>query len=106
MPLDGVSEPLVLRRRAACPVPKTRVGRTDGKTAVPRDEYLKQETSYEKDKAEKGIPAGGYLIGRHPECGQCHPFICTNIRLTLARSYYQDTDSEQSALSFVLRKQG
>lgn len=71
VPLDGVSEPLVLRRRAACPVPQTKVGRTDGKSAVSRDEYLNQEESYEKEKAEKGIPAGGYLIGRHPECGQC-----------------------------------
>ncbi|CAD0020318.1 unnamed protein product [Aureobasidium pullulans] len=63
-------EPLVLRRRAACPVPQTKVGRTDGKSAVPRDEYLNQEESYEKEKADKGVPAGGYLIGRHPECGQ------------------------------------
>jgi len=68
VPLDGASEPLVLRRRAACPVPQTKVGRTDGKSAVSRDEYLKQEESYEEEKAEKGIPAGGYLIGRHPEC--------------------------------------
>lgn len=69
VPLDGVSEPLVLRRRAACPVPQTIVGRTDGKSSVPRDEYLKQEESYEKEKSNKGVPAGGYLIGRHPECG-------------------------------------
>lgn len=71
VPLDGVSEPLVLRRRAACPVPQSKVGRTDGKSAVSRDEYLNQEESYENEKAEKGVPAGGYLIGRHPECGQC-----------------------------------
>ncbi|KAG9874562.1 lanosterol 14-alpha-demethylase, partial [Aureobasidium melanogenum] len=68
VPLDGVSEPLVLRRRAACPVPQSKVGRTDGKSAVSRDEYLNQEESYEKEKADKGVPAGGYLIGRHPEC--------------------------------------
>jgi hypothetical protein len=83
VPLDGVSEPLVLRRRAACPVPQTKVGRTDGKSAVPRDEYLKQEESYEKEKAEKGIPAGGYLIGRHPECGQCYFSSRQGTRLTI-----------------------
>ena len=82
VPLDGVSEPLVLRRRAACPVPQTKVGRTDGKSAVSRDEYLNQEESYEKEKAEKGIPAGGYLIGRHPECGQCDSSSRKDARLT------------------------
>lgn len=83
VPLDGVSEPLVLRRRAACPVPQTKVGRTDGKSAVSRDEYLNQEESYEKEKAEKGIPAGGYLIGRHPECGQCDSSSSKDPRLTV-----------------------
>jgi hypothetical protein len=82
VPLDGVSEPLVLRRRAACPVPQTKVGRTDGKSAVSRDEYLNQEESYEEEKAEKGIPAGGYLIGRHPECGQCDSSSRQDVRLT------------------------
>jgi serine/threonine-protein kinase Chk2 len=82
VPLDGVSEPLVLRRRAACPVPQTKVGRTDGKSAVSRDEYLKQEESYEEEKAEKGIPAGGYLIGRHPECGQYNSSSTQGARLT------------------------
>ena len=71
IPLDGgpTDQPLVLRRRAACPVPQSKVGRTDGKSRVPKDEYVDQEESYENEKAEKGIPAGGYLIGRHPECG-------------------------------------
>ena len=82
VPLDGVSEPLVLRRRAACPVPQTKVGRTDGKSAVSRDEYLNQEESYEEEKAEKGIPAGGYLIGRHPECGQYNSLSRQDLKLT------------------------
>lgn len=91
MPLDGVSEPLVLRRRAACPVPQTKVGRTDGKSAVPRDEYLNQEESYEKEKADKGVPAGGYLIGRHPECGQYY-FLLSGVARVC-------TDHDQTALS-------
>ncbi|KAK8088841.1 hypothetical protein PG997_003802 [Apiospora hydei] len=40
---------VVLRKRAACPMPDA------------------QEESYEKEKS-KGVPAGGYLIGRHQEC--------------------------------------
>lgn len=31
---------------------------------------MKQEEEYEQAKAEQGTPAGGYLIGRHPECGK------------------------------------
>jgi serine/threonine-protein kinase Chk2 len=30
---------------------------------------MKDEETFEKKK-EKGAPSGGYLIGRHPECGQ------------------------------------
>ena len=26
-----------------------------------------------KETKLKGIPSGGYLIGRHPECGACNP---------------------------------
>lgn len=72
IPLDGAvnrSDALVLRRRAACPVPSTRVGKSDGKHKVNPSTYKAQEEGYEKEKAEKGLPAGGYLIGRHPECG-------------------------------------
>lgn len=68
VPMDGFQgEVMVLRRRAGCPVPSTRVGQLkSGKQ--PKEEYKKQEEDYEKDKAEKGVPAGGYLIGRHREC--------------------------------------
>lgn len=73
IPVDGNlddSKALVLRRRAACPVPQAKVGKTTGKNRVAKDEYKDQENEYEEDKAEKGVPAGGYLIGRHPECGR------------------------------------
>lgn len=78
IPLDGAvnrSDALVLRRRAACPVPSTRVGKTDGKHKVNPSTYKAQEEGYEKEKAEKGLPAGGYLIGRHPECGMCRVLL-------------------------------
>ncbi|KAK7923945.1 Non-specific serine/threonine protein kinase [Apiospora marii] len=57
---------VVLRKRASCPLP-------DAVSAAPKvkedneNRALEQEESYEKEKS-KGIPAGGYLIGRHQEC--------------------------------------
>jgi serine/threonine-protein kinase Chk2 len=75
VPMDDESDNvLVLRRREACPVPTTLVGRTNGREKVPRGEYNDQEEEYEKEKQENGITAGGYLIGRHRECGKAHPF--------------------------------
>jgi serine/threonine-protein kinase Chk2 len=32
-------------------------------------DYEKEEEAYEQTKL-KGIASGGYLIGRHPECGE------------------------------------
>lgn len=68
--MDGFKgDVMVLRRRAGCPVPSTIVGQVkSGKQA--KEEYKNQEENYEQDKAEKGVPAGGYLIGRHRECGE------------------------------------
>ena len=57
---------VVMRKRAACPIPNTVediVPKRKGKKAL-------EEEEAELDKAKiVGIPAGGYLIGRHPECG-------------------------------------
>jgi len=70
LPLDANGgEPLVLRLRAACPVPKTRPMKQDGKQTVEKDEYRKQEEAFEETKIN-GKVASGYLIGRHPECGE------------------------------------
>ena len=66
----GNNDAMVLQKRAACPVPQSIVGKSSGKHQVAKDEYQQQEDNYEKEKAEKGVPAGGYLIGRHPECGK------------------------------------
>lgn len=65
---DASGKVLVLRRREACPVSANMVGRTHGCKRVDKDEYKRQEEEYEKEKQEKGITAGGYLIGRHREC--------------------------------------
>jgi serine/threonine-protein kinase Chk2 len=67
---DDCGKVLVLRRREACPVPTTMVGRTNGREQVPRDEYRAQEEKYEQEKQDNGVTAGGYLIGRHRECGK------------------------------------
>lgn len=69
--MEGQAEDvLVLRKREACPVPTSLVGRTDGKERVSKDEYKGQEENYENEKQERGVPSGGYLIGRHRECGK------------------------------------
>ncbi|KAI0842908.1 Pkinase-domain-containing protein [Hypoxylon sp. FL0890] len=56
---------VVLRRRGACPKSDRSVGELTKNP--PNATPLKQEESFEKSKI-KGIPSGGYLIGRHPEC--------------------------------------
>ncbi|KAL1304990.1 hypothetical protein AAFC00_003894 [Neodothiora populina] len=71
IPVEGdakSSKVLVLRKRAACPVSGDKVGKTTGKNKVKTSEYTEQENNYESEKATKGVPAGGYLLGRHPEC--------------------------------------
>lgn len=71
MPLDDQSgDVMVLRRREACPVPENMIGPKTGTEKVSKHEYEKQEEDYENEKAEKGVSAGGYLIGRHRECGE------------------------------------
>ena len=72
VPLDGGpsnQKTLVMKRRATCPLPAPDAVYSDGKQQVGKMEYVEQEEKYEKAKRERGTPAGGYLIGRHPECG-------------------------------------
>ena len=76
VPLDGVfGDTLVCRSRAACPAPypsgdfgKGTTKRAKGQTGVAN--YGAEELAYEKEKRISGFPSGGYLIGRHPECGR------------------------------------
>ncbi|KAI9664862.1 MAG: hypothetical protein M1821_006310 [Bathelium mastoideum] len=64
---DKLGSPLVLKQRTACPKPYKRASKTEGEQHVQRNEYEKREEEYEEKKVE-GVPSGGYLIGRHPEC--------------------------------------
>jgi hypothetical protein len=74
VPLDVRSgDVLVLRRRAACPVPESIVGASTGDQKVHRHEYVHREEKYETRKAKEGVTSNGYLIGRHPECGKYRP---------------------------------
>jgi serine/threonine-protein kinase Chk2 len=71
VPMDSrAGDVMVLRRRQACPVPTTRVGKTNGIDKVDKEEFKAQEEQYENEKQEHGLPAGGYLVGRHRECGK------------------------------------
>ncbi|KAI0200190.1 Pkinase-domain-containing protein [Astrocystis sublimbata] len=57
---------VVLKKRSICPKDKD----VDGAVA-PEDHgkcALEKEQVYEKTKTKGGVPSGGYLIGRHPEC--------------------------------------
>lgn len=65
---NGTSDVLVLRKRAACPVSAKGLAQPAGQKKVNKKQYQKQEEEYEQKKMSGGVPAGGYLIGRHPEC--------------------------------------
>ena len=41
-----------------------------GVQKIGRKKLAKEEQGYERSKIN-GVPSGGYLIGRHPECGKC-----------------------------------
>lgn len=59
---------VVMKKRAACPMPSCvaeTVPKKKGKKA------LKEEEDSFEEKQIAGVPSGGYLIGRHPECGEC-----------------------------------
>lgn len=58
---------VVMKKRSTCPRSDTTAG---VKTVKQKASALQQEESFETAKV-KGVPSGGYLIGRHPECGTC-----------------------------------
>lgn len=76
VPIDSVfGDTLVLRKRVSCPAPfpDGNFGKGTKKRAkgISGDQsYVKEEIDYEANKRKYGFPSGGYLIGRHPECGQ------------------------------------
>lgn len=75
VPVDAVfGQTLVLKQRAVCPAPYPKGGfgrgtkeRAKGTAGV---NFNRQEEHYERTKVSEGWPAGGYLIGRHVECGK------------------------------------
>lgn len=64
-------KPLVLKKRNACPMPDKLDLTADKKAVDSKDKptTVRDEEAYERSKI-KGVPSGGYLIGRHPECGK------------------------------------
>ena len=63
---------LTLKRRSFCPAPikPLEIGRATVKSnkRPKKDDLIQAEQAYEQGKQSLGFPAGGYLIGRHPEC--------------------------------------
>ena len=61
-----------MKRRAFCPAPikPLEINRetTTSRKVQKKDTLVREEESYEKQKIQDGFPAGGYLLGRHPEC--------------------------------------
>lgn len=67
-PLDTkYGRPLVLKKRSACPLPDMVADKGLNGDAKGKSPLRKGEEAYEQTKV-KGVPSGGYLIGRHPEC--------------------------------------
>lgn len=83
LPMDQkYGKSLVLRKRNACPLPDSEELSSTKKGAAKRQskstkgtDPKKEEDAYENTKF-KGIASGGYLIGRHPECGKSQSFVC------------------------------
>ena len=62
---------LTMKKRPSCPAPTAplKTGKLNHKTRPSATGNLaKDEEKYENTKREVGFPAGGYLVGRHPEC--------------------------------------
>lgn len=93
VPITGFQEPLVLKKRAACPVPTAAKGRVTGKQKVSKKHWTNKEEKYEEDKSTNGIPAGGYLIGRHPECDRIINELTVSNRHCLFFSENKNGDS-------------
>lgn len=60
---------VVMRKRAACPLPYAMDEDVQKKKGKSKKGPKEQELCFEESKVF-GVPSGGYLIGRHPECGK------------------------------------
>jgi len=73
MPLDTKYRTVVLRKRSTCPLPNTvaEAVSSNGKKGGRRSQRTPVQDAESFDKSRvKGLPSGGYLIGRHIECGR------------------------------------
>lgn len=102
----------VLKKRTACPLPESLLGINASNSTVDRkgkSPLLKDEEAYERTKINS-IASGGYLIGRHLECGMfCEPTNCYPRRMLTripSRHRHRRSYCFQSPLSNVYRKQG
>lgn len=72
LPLDeSLGKKLKMKKRPSCPAPPSTLEISTGDNKVQNRgtaNLAKDEETYEKTKREVGLPAGGYLVGRHPEC--------------------------------------
>lgn len=73
IPVDSnVGHRLVMKTRAFCPAPARPLeisrNTTKSRKVTKKDELTQNEEAYEHQKEGQGFPAGGYLLGRHPEC--------------------------------------
>ncbi|KAI4196027.1 MAG: hypothetical protein LQ346_003324 [Caloplaca aetnensis] len=73
VPIDSIfGDTLILKKRTACPAPFP--ADTFGQGSEIRAKGCSnrnlndEEKEYEVTKRQLGFPAGGYIIGRHPEC--------------------------------------
>ncbi|KAK5624540.1 hypothetical protein RRF57_000256 [Xylaria bambusicola] len=99
---------IVLKKRNICPHPKDVANARDSKKKDGTGKCaLEQEESYEKSKT-KGVPSGGYLIGRHPECAYLirqvdvvidHPIISNRHCLLFTENKGDDTIAVMEDLS-------
>ena len=66
---------------------------------VSEKNYGEEEETYEENKLTMGWPAGGYLIGRHIECGELeHSVMLEHQDLTCRRSCTESTNHIESSL--------
>lgn len=63
---------VVLKKRVACPRPNDAGSPADSK------KNDKSPLEQEEKANTKGVPSGGYLIGRHPECGRFIHSFCSS----------------------------
>lgn len=78
---------LVLKKRNACPLPEGLPHFGEDKKNGKGKDFAKEEEAFEHTKF-KGVASGGYLIGRHPECGRLHDSNQVPTTNFENRSYY------------------